>query len=611
MTFIALLVLLLVVLAGIIAFAGDRLGTYVGRRRLSLFGARPRRTGQIVGILAGILIMLTTLGVLAIAFQNATQTLLNFQRTLDELTQLRTQERILNERVREANVELDALRAELEQARETILTAEGQRDQALQARDAAQQERDDLLAQRDDLAEQVAAAVQEVQTAEAEVAAAEARLVTTQEELDAAMAAADQARADRDAARTEADTARAAAEEAQTEAARLEQEIADARSQLDAANVRLAALQDDLVDVEIRLAAAEAQVLTAQEDQRLAEEARTQAEAAREEAFAARDEAVTERDAALQDRDAAQQASADLAERLASLNAEVRDLEASAAELRAQAQTLREQNQALLDRNQALADDNARIQQQSRSLSEVNDRLEDEIRQRNETVQTLQGTVDELRAEVEGQARELSDLQQQYGRFEGGEVYFVKDQLIYSGAIYAQEPAAVREELASFISDATAFVARRGVERIRVTTEQFNVLVDVISQTPESDLVRLISPSNQISSTIDVLVEAIENTELFRRGQLIVSSQLHVGTTELPASQDEIRTVLAQLKADAVRKMRRAGLDEGQLPDFGPVTEEMFTNLLLRLTGPVTVGLVATEPVYRAGPARLELMILY
>ena len=611
MTFIGLLVLLLVVLAGIIAFAGDRLGTYVGRRRLTLFGARPRRTGQIVGIMAGILIMLTTLGVLAVAFQNATQTLLNFQRTLDELTQLRTQERILNERVREANLELEALRTELEQARETIRTAEEQRDAALEARDAAQQERDGLLAQRDDLAEQVAEAV-------AEVDAAEARLLTTQQDLDQAMAEADQARADRDEAQADADQARAAADEAQAEAVRLEQEIADARSQLDSANEQLRALQEDLVDVELRLAAAEAQVLTAQQDLQQAEVARAEAEAARDQAVAVRDEAVSERDAAiveresaLEERDAAQRERADLADRLATLNAEVLDLEASTEELRAQAQTLREQNQSLLDANALLAEDNARIQQQNRSLSDLNDRLEDEIRQRNETVQTLQSTVDELRTEVEGQARDLADLQQQYGRFEGGEVYFVKDQLIYSGAIYAQEPAAVREELASFISDATAFVARRGVERIRVTTEQFNVLVEVISQTPESDLVRLISPSNQISSTIDVLVEALENDELFQGGQLIVSHQLHVGTTELPASQDEIRTALAQLKADAVRKMRRAGLDEGQLPDFGPVTEEMFTNLLLRLTGPVMVGLVATEPVNRAGPARLELMILY
>ena len=137
------------------------------------------------------------------------------------------------------------------------------------------------------------------------------------------------------------------------------------------------------------------------------------------------------------------------------------------------------------------------------------------------------------------------------------------------------------------------------------------MLVDVITQTPGPDLIRLISPSNQISSTIDVLVEALENNELFGQGQLIVSHPVHLGTADLPASQDEIRASITQLKAEAVRKLRRAGLDDGQLPDFGPVTEELFMNMLLRLTGPVTIGLVATDPVLRAGPANLELLILY
>ena len=99
MTYIVLTIAALILLAGIIAFAGDRLGAYIGRKRLSLFGLRPRTTGQVIGIGAGILIMLATIGVLAIMFQNATSTIVNFQRTVDELGQLRAQERVLSQRV--------------------------------------------------------------------------------------------------------------------------------------------------------------------------------------------------------------------------------------------------------------------------------------------------------------------------------------------------------------------------------------------------------------------------------------------------------------------------------------------------------------------------------
>ena len=44
---------LLAFLAGVIAWAGDRLGTWAGRRRLTIFGARPKRTGQVIGVTGG------------------------------------------------------------------------------------------------------------------------------------------------------------------------------------------------------------------------------------------------------------------------------------------------------------------------------------------------------------------------------------------------------------------------------------------------------------------------------------------------------------------------------------------------------------------------------
>ncbi len=91
MTYLLGLVTLLLLLAGIIAWAGDRLGTYVGRQRLSVFGTRPRRSGQIIGVLAGVLIMLTTLGVLSVAFRGATQVIFNAQATQERLQNLQAQ----------------------------------------------------------------------------------------------------------------------------------------------------------------------------------------------------------------------------------------------------------------------------------------------------------------------------------------------------------------------------------------------------------------------------------------------------------------------------------------------------------------------------------------
>ena len=141
MLYVVSLVLLLVVLAGVIAYAGDVLGTVVGKRRLSLFGWRPKRTGQVVGVAAGILIMLVTLSTLAVAFRGAAGVLLRAQRDLAgtgrppqraacpaerrrDLARQPSRPRRRSWRARDAA--LIASRAELEEA-------EASRDEALEA----------------------------------------------------------------------------------------------------------------------------------------------------------------------------------------------------------------------------------------------------------------------------------------------------------------------------------------------------------------------------------------------------------------------------------------------------------------------------------------------
>ena len=61
-----LVVLTIIVLAGGIAYVGDRVGHQVGRKRLTLFGLRPKYTSTIVAVGTGMLIaLIVTLGALA------------------------------------------------------------------------------------------------------------------------------------------------------------------------------------------------------------------------------------------------------------------------------------------------------------------------------------------------------------------------------------------------------------------------------------------------------------------------------------------------------------------------------------------------------------------
>lgn len=65
-----LLIVVLIITGGAIAFIGDRLGTKIGKKRLSLFGLRPRHTSVVITIFTGICITTLTFGVMAAASKN-------------------------------------------------------------------------------------------------------------------------------------------------------------------------------------------------------------------------------------------------------------------------------------------------------------------------------------------------------------------------------------------------------------------------------------------------------------------------------------------------------------------------------------------------------------
>ncbi len=58
------LILAILVLGGVLATVGDRLGTRVGKARLSLFNLRPRQTATLITIITGIVISAMTFGIL-------------------------------------------------------------------------------------------------------------------------------------------------------------------------------------------------------------------------------------------------------------------------------------------------------------------------------------------------------------------------------------------------------------------------------------------------------------------------------------------------------------------------------------------------------------------
>ena len=61
------ILIIIALMGGLIAYMGDKLGTKIGKRRMSLFGLRPKHTSIIVTIVTGLLVAAATVGVLKCA----------------------------------------------------------------------------------------------------------------------------------------------------------------------------------------------------------------------------------------------------------------------------------------------------------------------------------------------------------------------------------------------------------------------------------------------------------------------------------------------------------------------------------------------------------------
>ncbi len=66
-----LLVPVLIVVSGVVAYLGNQVGRAIGRRRLSLFGLRPRYTAHVITVVTGMLITVISLGTVLLVSQDA------------------------------------------------------------------------------------------------------------------------------------------------------------------------------------------------------------------------------------------------------------------------------------------------------------------------------------------------------------------------------------------------------------------------------------------------------------------------------------------------------------------------------------------------------------
>lgn len=114
------LILALTIAGGAIAFIGDRLGTKIGKKKLSLFGLRPKHTSTIVTIATGLLITITTFGIMAAVSENVRTALFGMEKLNRRMEETQTKLSAANEQLGKAQQETEKSQAALKQSQEDI-----------------------------------------------------------------------------------------------------------------------------------------------------------------------------------------------------------------------------------------------------------------------------------------------------------------------------------------------------------------------------------------------------------------------------------------------------------------------------------------------------------
>lgn len=136
------LIAVLAVMGGLIAYIGDKIGTKVGKKKLSIFRLRPKHTSIIVAIATGVLIAAATLTILTITSRDVRTALFGMEKLRAELT-------MLSAEVEQKNQQLEANQLLLQVKEKEYAGLVQQVDEALKQLGKLETELSGAIAQRD------------------------------------------------------------------------------------------------------------------------------------------------------------------------------------------------------------------------------------------------------------------------------------------------------------------------------------------------------------------------------------------------------------------------------------------------------------------------------
>ncbi|WP_293145469.1 DUF3084 domain-containing protein [Microcoleus sp. bin48.metabat.b7b8b9.023] len=542
-----ILVFVMLVLGGVIATVSDRLGTKVGKARLSLFKLRPRDTAVVVTVMAGSILSAITLGILFAT----SKPLRTGVFSIDEI-----QKRLNNARreIKQATQEKNRIETELAGARAAQAQAKANLEQINQSLQAANAEQAKTQTKLNSLRAQLNSVQAAKSKTEQQLSQVEAAKSQTEEQLA---------------------TVEAAKSQTEEQLKLVETARSTTRAQLDRTENQLKTVsgQKTTLSSEIAQLQAERQQLIEQREQVKTQIAQRDKEIAqRNEAIAEREAEITKRNAAIVDRN--------------KLIAE-RDKE-----IAQRAENLAQRDRIIVERDKVIAEREALLEalgQQQAQLEQQQTLLQQQMQVLERDFQAIrEGTVAIRRGQI--LAAGVVRIQ------EPGTESRAIDRLLQEAnkttvGLMQPENTKVREQV------------------IQITKAEIDQLISQIKD-GQDYVVRIVAGANYLrqEKLIKVFAEAEINRVVFRAGDVIAG--VAVNPVAVPDEQvrEQLQQLIeaCQFRARLIGVVGgRVQVADNRIETLGG-----FVDRLQQYDKPLEVRAIASDVTYIAGPLKIDLVAL-
>ena len=109
-----LIIILLIILSGLIAYLGDQIGMKVGKKRISIFGLRPKYSSIIITVITGVLIAALSITILLTVYGSLREAIFNINKVVLRLENLDEELKQKDEKLKNMQEEINTKSEELE-----------------------------------------------------------------------------------------------------------------------------------------------------------------------------------------------------------------------------------------------------------------------------------------------------------------------------------------------------------------------------------------------------------------------------------------------------------------------------------------------------------------